>query len=150
MGVGQEFAGAVLEAFKQAGVRTDTDVARANGPSTSHMTKLRKAAKGEGDMPKPRKPTLDAIDRTARWAPGSAARVWDGGAPEPLPPAGLTEPRPIGEPSDELVEFRVSGSFGVQAVVRGPIRDIDALQAAVSKLIADMRTEESSEVRHVT
>lgn len=56
-------------------------------------------------------------------------------AAPPLPP-GV---HPIGDPSDELVEFRVSGAFGVSAVVRGPIRDIDALQAAASKLIADMR-----------
>lgn len=62
-------------------------------------------------------------------------------ATPPLP-AGV---RPIGDPGDELVEFRVSGAFGVQAVVRGPIRDIDALQAAVSNLIAGMRTEDVTE-----
>lgn len=145
--MGQEFATAVLEAFRQAGVRTDTDVAQAKGPSTSTMTKLRKAAKGEADMPQPRKPTMEAIERTARWAPGSAERVWDGGDPEPLDaaqalPAGV---HAVGNPSDELVEFRVSGAFGVQAVVRGPIRDIDALQAAVSKLIAGMRVEDVTE-----
>jgi putative transcriptional regulator len=60
---------------------------------------------------------------------------------EPLPPGA----KAIGDPSDELVEFRVSGAFGVQAVVKGPIRDIDALQEAVSKLIAGMRTEEADE-----
>ena len=140
MTVGQEFARVVLSAFEAAGARTDADVARANGPSTSHMTKLRKAKDGKVDLPKPRQPTLDAIERVARWAPGSAARVWDGGQPAPAPlPAGVT---PLGDPSDELVEFRVSGAFGVQAVVRGPIRDIDALQAAVSKLIAGMRVED--------
>lgn len=51
----------------------------------------------------------------------------------------------IGNPDDDLVEFRVSGAFGVQAVVKGPIRDIDALQAAVSKLIAGMRVDEADE-----
>ena len=44
----------------------------------------------------------------------------------------------IGDPADDLVEFTVEGNFGVRAVVKGPIRDIDALQAAVSKLIEGM------------
>ena len=58
------------------------------------------------------------------------------GQPESLPlPDGA---RPIGDPADDLVEFDVRGSFGVRAVVRGPIRDIEALQEAVSRLIANM------------
>lgn len=143
VGEGRRFAQIVLDAFRQAGVTTDTDVARAQGPSTSTMTKLRKAALGDADLARPRTPTMEAIDRTAKWAPGSAMRVWDGGEPELSLPPGV---RPIGDPSDELVEFRVSGAFGVQAVVRGPIRDIDALQAAVSKLIAGMRVEDVDQV----
>lgn len=145
--MGQEFARVVLEAFKAAGVTTDTEVAQAKGPSTSTMTKLRKAAKGKSNLPRPRRPTLEAIERAAGWAPGSAARVWEGGEPEPAPPPPLPAGvKPLGDPTDELVEFRVSGAFGVQAVVRGPIRDIDALQAAVSKLIAGMRIEDANEV----
>lgn len=146
--LGEEFARVVLAAFREAGITSDTDVARAKGPSTSTMTKLRKAASGEADLARPRQPTMDAIDRTARWEPGSAAKVWDGGkpelAPEPTPPlpAGV---KPIGDPSEGLVEFRVSGAFGVQAVVRGPITDIDALQAAVSRLIAGMRVDDVDE-----
>lgn len=143
MGVGQEFARVVLAAFKDAGMRSDTDVAQARGPSTTTMSKLRKVADGEVDMTRPRQPTWDAIDRVAKWKPGSAMRVWDGGDPEPAEPELPPNVRPIGDPENELVEFRVSGAFGVQAVVRGPIRDIDALQAAVSKLIAGMRVDEA-------
>lgn len=46
--------------------------------------------------------------------------------------------RPIGDPEDGLVEFTVEGHFGVRAVVKGPIKDIDKLQAAVAKLMAGM------------
>jgi len=50
--------------------------------------------------------------------------------------------RQIGDPADGLVEFTVEGNFGVRAVVKGPIRDLDALQKAVSKLIAGMQAEQ--------
>lgn len=46
---------------------------------------------------------------------------------------------PIGATTDDLVEFVVEGNFGVRAVVKGPVRDMDALQAAVSRIIAEMR-----------
>lgn len=46
--------------------------------------------------------------------------------------------RPIGDPDAGLVEFTVEGHFGVRAVVKGPIKDIDKLQAAVAKLMAGM------------
>lgn len=46
--------------------------------------------------------------------------------------------RPVGDPEEGLVEFTVEGHFGVRAVVKGPIRDIDKLQEAVSHLIAGM------------
>lgn len=59
--------------------------------------------------------------------------------PASLPPGT----RRIGEPKDDLVEFTVEGNFGVRAVVKGPIRDLDELQRAVSKLIAGMQAESS-------
>lgn len=46
--------------------------------------------------------------------------------------------RAIGDPDDDLVEFSVEGNFGVRAVVKGPVRDIEAMREAVAKLIADM------------
>lgn len=45
---------------------------------------------------------------------------------------------PVGDPADDLVEFSVEGNFGVRAVVKGPVRDIEALQSAVARLISDM------------
>ncbi len=48
----------------------------------------------------------------------------------------------VGDPGDDLIEFTVKGNFGVSAIVKGPIRDIDQLQEAVSKLIAGMSTGE--------
>lgn len=55
-----------------------------------------------------------------------------------LPPGA----RRIGDPADDLVEFTIEGNFGVRAVVKGPVRDLDALQDAVRKLIAGMQSEQ--------
>jgi len=61
------------------------------------------------------------------------------GMDAPPLPAGA---RQIGDPAEGLVEFTVEGNFGVRAVVKGPIRDLDALQEAVGKLIAGMQAEQ--------
>jgi transcriptional regulator with XRE-family HTH domain len=53
--------------------------------------------------------------------------------------------RRIGNPDDDLVEFTIEGNFGVRAVVKGPIRDLPALQEAVGKLIAGMQAEQQPE-----
>lgn len=58
---------------------------------------------------------------------------------------GPNQPRPVGDPADDLVEFQLSDVFGVRAVVKGPVRDLPALQDAVSRIIADMQ--ESSRAR---
>ena len=42
------------------------------------------------------------------------------------------------EPDNGLVEFRLTGNFGVDVVVRGPVSDIDKLRAAVSALMSDL------------
>lgn len=47
------------------------------------------------------------------------------------------------EHPDDFVEFTVEGNFGVRAVVRGPVKDMDELQRAVSKLVREMRGDES-------
>lgn len=44
-------------------------------------------------------------------------------------------------PRDGVVEFRVSGSFGVDIVVRGPVRDLDALEASVNRILSRMQSE---------
>jgi len=40
---------------------------------------------------------------------------------------------------DDYVEFTVEGNFGVKAVVKGPVRDMDELQRAVARLVREMR-----------
>lgn len=40
-----------------------------------------------------------------------------------------------------MVEFRVSGSFGVDIVVKGPVQNLDALEGSVARLLARMRAE---------
>jgi transcriptional regulator with XRE-family HTH domain len=40
--------------------------------------------------------------------------------------------------TDDLIEFRVSGNFGVDVVVKGPVRDMDALERSVERLIRRM------------
>lgn len=72
---------------------------------------------------------LDALDRLEE----------EVGMNAPLPDGA----RRIGDPKDDLVEFTVEGNFGVRAVVKGPIRDLEELQAAVSKLISGMQAEQS-------
>lgn len=43
------------------------------------------------------------------------------------------------EPKREHITFRISGNFGVDVVVDGPIENIDELEAAVAKLIREMK-----------
>lgn len=46
---------------------------------------------------------------------------------------------PETDPGDDLVEFHVSGDFGVEVVVKGPVRDRDELADSVARLIQKMR-----------
>ena len=41
--------------------------------------------------------------------------------------------------SGDTVEFHVGGNFGVDVVVKGPVRDLAALEASVARLIAQMQ-----------
>jgi hypothetical protein len=49
------------------------------------------------------------------------------------------------DPSADFVEFTVEGNFGVRAVVKGPVKDMDELQRAVSRLVREMRTNDPDE-----
>ena len=40
--------------------------------------------------------------------------------------------------AEDMVEFRVAGNFGVDVVVRGPVRDMAALEESVARLISKM------------
>lgn len=46
-----------------------------------------------------------------------------------------------GVEGDDAVEFRVAGNFGVDVVVKGPVRDLEALEASVARLVQQMQTE---------
>jgi transcriptional regulator with XRE-family HTH domain len=54
--------------------------------------------------------------------------------------AGITKPatRPM---EAGMIEFEVSGDFGVKVVVRGPVTDAQALEASVTRIIHNIRTE---------
>ena len=56
--------------------------------------------------------------------------------------AGMDIPTQVGE---GLVEFRVSGNFGVDVVVSGPVRDLPALERSVAKLVREMRTRDGDD-----
>lgn len=74
----QHFARVVLDAFRDAGLRTDEQVGDAGGPSTTTMGKLRKAAEGLA-IKEPRSDTLRRIDAAAGWRANSAQRLWHEG-----------------------------------------------------------------------
>lgn len=42
-----------------------------------------------------------------------------------------------------LIQFEVTGDFGVRVVVKGPIGDADALERSVARLIRDIRRDDS-------
>lgn len=53
-------------------------------------------------------------------------------------PSQVAPLRPIGDPSEGMVEFEITGNFGVKAVVKGPVANLAELQEAARRLIADM------------
>lgn len=54
--------------------------------------------------------------------------------------AGKATPGQVGTGAEAgLVEFRLSGNFGVDVVVKGPITDREALEESVKHLIREMR-----------
>jgi transcriptional regulator with XRE-family HTH domain len=59
--------------------------------------------------------------------------------------AGLKSQRgDVSDPGDDLIEFRLSGNFGVDVVVKGPMRDRGELEAAVTRLLREMRGQSDS------
>ena len=43
-------------------------------------------------------------------------------------------------PNNDFVEFRLTGNFGVDVVVRGPVSDLAELEASVGRLMGKMGT----------
>lgn len=57
---------------------------------------------------------------------------------------GLTNAEPragvlADDPTGDMVEFTIEGNFGVRAVVRGPVRDMEELKDAVARLVREMK-----------
>ena len=57
--------------------------------------------------------------------------------------AGLTRPTQSAEAG--MIEFEVSGDFGVKVVVRGPVTDAQALEASVNRIIQNIRAQRQGE-----
>lgn len=60
---------------------------------------------------------------------------------------------PGGPHDSDLIEFDVSGDFGVHVIVKGPIRDADLLRRQVAELVREIRgakgdTESSEDNTH--
>lgn len=59
---------------------------------------------------------------------------------------GMNDPEVItheGRPA--LVKYTIQGNFGVQAVVEGPVENIEELEASVARLIAGMQREQEGD-----
>lgn len=52
-------------------------------------------------------------------------------------------PSPVAD--SEMVEFHISGNFGVDVVVKGPLREVDQLEASVSRLLAKMQQQRAED-----
>lgn len=52
---------------------------------------------------------------------------------------GMDVPAPRQPAQPHLMEFEVTGDFGVRIVVKGPVEDAAELEASVARLIRDMK-----------
>lgn len=100
----QHFATVVLDAFRDAQLFSAEQIASAGGPSTTTITKLRKAREG-GPLAKPRGDTMRKIETAARWPDRSASVLWETGA---LPDADVA--RAIGSGGVPAPEVFVQAS----------------------------------------
>lgn len=57
-----------------------------------------------------------------------------------LPPIGSARHVPAEPATPHLIEFEVTGDFGVRVVVKGPVENAAELEASVVRLIRDMKT----------
>lgn len=85
-----------------------------------------------------RKTLRRAVDGEDRVRPGTYAAIEAALDKLEQRVAGVPRTKAIGDPADDLVEFTIEGNFGVRAVVKGPVRDMDELLAAVDKLMRGM------------
>lgn len=107
----------VAELARRAGISVDT---------------VRKILKGQEGQVTKVKAVDEALSRAGQEKGLNTTVVSTGQAAEPGPRSALVE--------DELMEFEVGGNFGVSVVVRGPVKDHEALENAVLKLIQGMNS----------
>lgn len=84
-----------------------------------------------------------AIGRALRDQPGTSSFTYDRleAALDRLEhEAGYGGPDAVLSTEQGLIEFQVTGDFGVRVVVKGPIRNADVLEDQVARLIRDIRT----------
>jgi transcriptional regulator with XRE-family HTH domain len=93
----------------------------------------RLAAIEAGSVANVRPATIGAIERALDDLEQEAAA-----ADAALPPGAHR----IGDPADDLIEFTIEGTGGIRAVVKGPIRNMEELQAAAQKLIEGLRVDD--------
>jgi transcriptional regulator with XRE-family HTH domain len=51
---------------------------------------------------------------------------------------GMDEPEPPRPAEPHLIEFEVTGDFGVRVVVKGPIQDAREIEESVARLVRDL------------
>jgi len=140
----QQFALRVLAAFDEAGHLTDAEVAEAGGPSSTWMTRLRKAASGEVEIAEPRGDTLRRIELAAGWERGSAREVYRGGEPIPaLDPESAREEarasgRLIGSPP-RRPSVRYDYDYGFETFVERLYDRVRDLERRVDRLESTFR-----------
>lgn len=70
----EQFRDTIVDRAEELGLTSDEKVKAAGGPSSSTMTKIRRA-----DPTTPRGDTFDRLDKALQWIGGSARRLWFGG-----------------------------------------------------------------------
>lgn len=116
-----EISGAEIQTRRQALHLSPGGLAKEAGVDRSRVVKFEADDEALRDATK--QAILDALDRL------EAQRA---GLPEGV--------RPIGNPSEGLVEINMKGVYGVESIiVKGPVADVDALRQTARDLIRGIR-----------
>lgn len=116
---------------------TQTDVAEVAGKNRDTISAVEKDAAS----PSSERRVSDALDKMEDEA--GLARWDDNMAPLAERPTGQRREEEVGVPQP-VIEFDISGDFGVHVVVKGPISDADVLREQAAALIAQIRHKDDS------
>lgn len=86
--------------------------------------------------------TVGAVER-GEGSPTSRRRI-DDALTRLEAEVGIHAPAPVEQPpagQPHLIEFEVTGDFGVRVVVKGPVENAAELEASVARLIRDMKSD---------